>query len=133
MEQALYAEDPRFATHITNHGRHPAKPRIIVGVLGVVVGLALVLLAAFNALIWLGAIGFALMVAGGAWAFTPAQKAVLGAGGPHGGGGRRAPKGGGFREASKGPGARLPRDDGCPAAPEGRRPHGSRSSGRAFY
>ena len=73
MEQALYAEDPRFATHITNHGLHPGKRRIIVGVLGVVIGLALVLLAAFNALIWLGAIGFALMVAGGAWAFTPAR------------------------------------------------------------
>jgi hypothetical protein len=84
MEQALYAEDPRFATHITNHGLHPGKRRIIVGVLGVLVGLALVLLAAFNAMIWLGAIGFALMVAGGAWAFTPAKKSVLGAVGPDG-------------------------------------------------
>ena len=84
MEQALYAEDPRFATHITNHGLHPGKRRIIVGVFGVVVGLALVLLAALNSLIWLGAIGFALMVAGGAWAFTPAKKSVLGAVGPDG-------------------------------------------------
>jgi hypothetical protein len=84
MEQALYAEDPRFATHITNHGLHPGKRRIIIGVLGVVVGLALVLLAAFNSLIWLGAIGFALMVAGGAYAFSPAKKSVLGAVGPDG-------------------------------------------------
>ena len=106
MEQALYAEDPRFATHITNHGLHPGKRRIIVGVLAVVIGLALVLLAAFNALIWLGAIGFALMVAGGAWAFTPAKKSVLGAVGPDGavrrtvsGETRKAgPKSGGFMQ-----------------------------------
>jgi Protein of unknown function (DUF3040) len=84
MEQALYAEDPRFATHITNHGLHPNKRRIIVGVLGVLVGLALVVLGALNSLIWLGAIGFALMVAGGAWAFSPAKKSVLGAVGPEG-------------------------------------------------
>jgi hypothetical protein len=84
MEQALYAEDPRFATHITNHGLHPNKRRIIVGVLGVVIGLALVVLGALNGLIWLGAIGFALMVAGGAWAFSPAKKSVLGAVGPEG-------------------------------------------------
>lgn len=84
MEQALYAEDPRFATHITNHGLHPGKRRIIVGVLGVLAGLALVVLGALNSMIWLGAIGFALMVAGGAWAFSPAKKSVLGAVGPDG-------------------------------------------------
>lgn len=84
MEQALYAEDPRFATHITNHGLHPNKRRIVVGVLGVLAGLALVVLGALNALIWLGGIGFALMVAGGAWAFSPAKKSVLGAVGPDG-------------------------------------------------
>lgn len=84
MEQALYAEDPRFATHITNHGLHPNKRRIVVGVLGVLVGLALVVLGALNAMIWLGAVGFALMVAGGAWAFSPAKKSVLGAVGPDG-------------------------------------------------
>ena len=106
MEQALYAEDPRFATHITNHGLHPGKRRIIVGVFGVVVGLALVLLAALNSLIWLGAIGFALMVAGGAWAFTPAKKSVLGAVGPDGAvrrtvageTGKTGPKSGGFMQ-----------------------------------
>jgi hypothetical protein len=79
MEQALYAEDPQFATHITNHGLHQNKRRMILGGLGVVVGLALVVLAALNSLIWLGAVGFALMVAGGAYAFTPAKKTVLGA------------------------------------------------------
>lgn len=84
MEQALYAEDPRFATHITNHGLHPNKRRIIVGSLGVIAGLALVVLGALNSLIWLGAIGFALMVAGGAWAFTPTKQTVLGAVGPDG-------------------------------------------------
>jgi len=79
MEQALYAEDPQFATHITNHGLHQNKRRMILGGLGVVVGLALVVLAALNSVIWLGAVGFALLVAGGAYAFTPAKKTVLGA------------------------------------------------------
>lgn len=84
MEQALYAEDPRFATHITNHGLHQNKRRIIIGAVGVVAGLALVVLAVLNALIWLGAVGFALMVAGGAYAFTPTKKTVLGTVGPDG-------------------------------------------------
>lgn len=84
MEQALYAEDPRFATHITNHGLHQNKRRIIVGVVGVVAGLALVVMAALYSLIWLGAVGFALMVAGGAYVFSPAKKTVLGAVGEDG-------------------------------------------------
>ncbi|MEO3939127.1 DUF3040 domain-containing protein [Dermatophilaceae bacterium Soc4.6] len=84
MEQALYAEDPRFATHITNHGLHQNKRRMLLGGLGVVAGLALVVLSVLNMLIWLGAVGFALMVAGGAYAFTPTRKAVVGAVGADG-------------------------------------------------
>ncbi|MDQ2781688.1 DUF3040 domain-containing protein [Lapillicoccus sp.] len=103
MEQALYAEDPRFATHITNHGLHPNKRRIVVGVLAVIVGLGLVMLAALNQTIWLGAVGFALMVAGGAWAFSPAKKSVLGAVGPDGSV-RRAATGGGQRQGGQKPG-----------------------------
>ncbi len=84
MEQALYAEDPRFATHITNHGLHQNKRRMIMGAVGVIAGLTLVVLSALNSLIWLGAVGFALMVAGGAYAFTPTKKTVLGAVGEDG-------------------------------------------------
>jgi Protein of unknown function (DUF3040) len=84
MEQALYAEDPRFATHITNHGLHQNKRRMLIGGVGMVAGLALVVLSALNSLIWLGAVGFALMVAGGAYAFTPTRKTVMGAVGPDG-------------------------------------------------
>ncbi|MDQ2757334.1 MAG: DUF3040 domain-containing protein [Actinomycetota bacterium] len=79
MEQALYAEDPRFATHITNHGLHQNKRRMLLGGVGVVAGLTLVVLSALNQLIWLGALGFAIMVAGGAYAFTPTRKKVIGA------------------------------------------------------
>lgn len=84
MEQALYAEDPRFATHITNHGLHQNKRRMIFGAVGVIAGLTLVVLSALYAVIWLGAVGFALMVAGGAYAFSPAKKRVLGAVGEDG-------------------------------------------------
>lgn len=74
MEQALYAEDPRFATRIRSHGDRGAKRRMLVGILAVIVGLGLVFLGVLGQAIWLGAVGFAVMVAGGVWAFAPARK-----------------------------------------------------------
>lgn len=70
MEQALYAEDPRFATKIQSHGSGRSKRRMVLGFAGVVVGLGLVLLAVLNQMVWLGALGFAVMVAGAVYAFT---------------------------------------------------------------
>lgn len=78
MEQALYAEDPQFANRLHKQSsRGPSRRRLAIGVIGMVSGLALVILGAMNALIWLGAIGFALMVAGGVFAFTPAKTAAV--------------------------------------------------------
>ncbi len=74
MEQALYAEDPRFATRIRAHGDGTSKRRMLIGVLAVVAGLGLVFLGVLGQQIWLGAIGFAVMVTGGVWAFAPARK-----------------------------------------------------------
>ena len=42
MEQALYAEDPRFATRIRSHGDRGTKRRMLVGILAVLAGLGLV-------------------------------------------------------------------------------------------
>ncbi|WP_344190137.1 DUF3040 domain-containing protein [Pedococcus aerophilus] len=82
MEQALYAEDPKFASQMQGAGaRAAARRRVAIGVVGVVVGLALVLVGV-NTTMWIGAIGFAVMVAAVAFALTPPRrggKASLGA------------------------------------------------------
>jgi hypothetical protein len=81
MEQALYAEDPKFASQMQGAGaRAAARRRMAIGVVGVLVGLALVLVGV-NTTMWLGAAGFALMVAAVAFALTPPRrgKARLGA------------------------------------------------------
>ena len=81
MEQALYAEDPKFASQMQGAGaRAAARRRVAIGVVGVVVGLALVLVGV-NTTMWIGAIGFAVMVAAVAFALTPPRrgKAALGA------------------------------------------------------
>jgi len=73
MEQALYAEDPRFATRIRTQGLGRSRRRLLLGVLGVLAGLSLVLLGVLQQLVWLGGLGFALMVAGAAFAFAPTR------------------------------------------------------------
>jgi hypothetical protein len=79
MEEALYAEDPRFASRIEKtKSRGLGRGRIVVGVAAGIVGLALIVFAAMTSSIWLGAVGFAAMVGGIVWAITPA-KAKLGA------------------------------------------------------
>jgi hypothetical protein len=107
MEEALYAEDPRFASRIQKtESRHMGRGRIIIGVVAGLTGLALVILSAMSSFIWLGAIGFAVMVAGIAYAVSPARKALHAvpdeggaAASPRGHGkGRQAASHGGFME-----------------------------------
>jgi len=81
MEQALYAEDPKFASQMQGStARARLRRRIMIGALAVIVGLALVVLGVVREAVWLGGVGFALMVAGAAYAITPpkAAKATLG-------------------------------------------------------
>jgi hypothetical protein len=74
MEQALYAEDPKFASQMQGAGaRASARRRMAVGVVGVVAGLALVLVGV-NTTMWIGAIGFAVMVGAVAFALTPPRR-----------------------------------------------------------
>lgn len=86
MEQALYAEDPRFATRIRTHGLGRSRRRILLGVLGLLAGLGLVLLGVLRQQVWIGGVGFALMVAGGVFAFAPrkSETGPVGALGPDG-------------------------------------------------
>jgi hypothetical protein len=82
MEQALYAEDPKFASQMQGSAARARLRRgLTIGAGGVVAGLGLVVLGVVTESIWWGAIGFALMVGGVAYAITPPKgpKAKLGA------------------------------------------------------
>ena len=71
MEQALYAEDPRFATSLVGKTEARARRRrAALGLLFAIVGLGLVVLAVTLHEIWIGGLGFAAMVFGGVWAMT---------------------------------------------------------------
>lgn len=72
MEQALYAEDPRFASNLKkSHHETASKRRAVVGILLALAGLGLVVAGVVLSQIWLGGLGFGAMVLGGAWVFTP--------------------------------------------------------------
>ena len=82
MEQALYAEDPKFASQMQGSAARARLRRgIAIGAAGIIVGLGLVVLGVATESIWWGAIGFALMVGGVAYAISPPKvpKAKLGA------------------------------------------------------
>ncbi|HYO17655.1 MAG TPA: DUF3040 domain-containing protein [Dermatophilaceae bacterium] len=82
MEQALYAEDPKFASQMQGSAARARLRRgLAIGAGGVIAGLGLVVLGVASESIWWGAIGFALMVAGVAYAISPPKvpKANLGA------------------------------------------------------
>jgi hypothetical protein len=86
MEQALYAEDPKFASQMQGAGaRAAARRRMAVGVVGAIVGLAVVIVGVQTQLWVVGAVGFAVMVASVAFALTPQRrKTKLGAVQPDG-------------------------------------------------
>lgn len=73
MEEAIRAEDPRFASQM-NGGRGPGgdRRRMALGIVGALAGLGLVLLG-INTSIWVGVAGFALIVASVALALTPGR------------------------------------------------------------
>jgi hypothetical protein len=64
IEQALYAEDPKFAASVRSVRRRSRTRRaVVLCVLGVVAGLALVLVGLVTNLIALSVVGFVLVVA----------------------------------------------------------------------
>lgn len=82
MEQALYAEDPKFASQMQGSAARARLRKVLaIGAGGVIAGLGLVVLGVVTESIWWGAIGFALMVGGVAYAISPPKvpKAQLGA------------------------------------------------------
>jgi hypothetical protein len=78
MEQALAADDPKFASQMQGRALTSLQHRRwIIGAVGVIAGLGLVLVG-INTTMWVGALGFALMVAAAVYAVTPPRKAKLG-------------------------------------------------------
>lgn len=81
MEEAIRAEDPRFASQMNGRKAGPGgtdRRRIAIGIVGAIIGLGLVLLG-INSTLWIGVAGFVIIVAAVAYAFTPTrQSATLG-------------------------------------------------------
>ncbi len=64
IEQALYAEDPKFASSVRSVRRRSHKRRgIVLSAAGVLVGLALVLVGLIATIVALSVVGFVLIVA----------------------------------------------------------------------
>lgn len=100
MEQALAAEDPKFASQMQSRGLAALqRRRWVVGVIGVLAGLGLVLVGV-NTTMWVGALGFAVMVAAAVYAATPPRKSALGVVGEAGQVHQRSGKGGGRRKGT---------------------------------
>lgn len=105
MEQALAAEDPKFASQMKGSPfSGPRGRRLVVGVLGVLAGLGVILGAVNASLTWLGVVGFALMVAAAAYALSsprgPKLQVVDGGAAPRSGPakGARPRRSGGFMD-----------------------------------
>ena len=78
MEQALYAEDPKFATTLTGRQRGVGSvSRALVAVASVAVGLTLVIVGIVVDQLWLSVIGFVVMFGGVVFAVAaPAARTV---------------------------------------------------------
>jgi hypothetical protein len=69
IEQALYAEDPKFASAVRSARSHSSLRRsIVLCVLGVLVGLGMVLVGLVANVIVLSIVGFLLVVGACGWA-----------------------------------------------------------------
>ena len=74
MEQALYAEDPKFASHMRGVGAAVQRRRYVIAAVGFLVGLGVVLVGVNISNMWVGAIGFLVMVGAVVQAVAPPRK-----------------------------------------------------------
>lgn len=71
MERALYAEDPKFATQLRAAGSpRGSRGRAALGIVAVLIGMGTVLAGVATELVFLGVIGFAVMLVGTVIAVT---------------------------------------------------------------
>jgi hypothetical protein len=99
IEQALYAEDPKFAAAVRSaRTRSRTRRSVVLGVLGVITGLALVLVGLFTTVIVLSVIGFVLLVGACAFIALTLRTRVRGTPPPSSGSaGARVPRQSGLR------------------------------------
>jgi hypothetical protein len=99
IEQALYAEDPKFAAAVRSaRTRSRTRRSIGLGVLGVVAGLALVLVGLLTTVIVLSVVGFVLLVGACGFIAQTLRGRDRGAPAPSGPtGGSRVPRHSGLR------------------------------------
>ncbi len=76
MEQAMYAEDPKFASNMRGRSsRARQRRRYLFGGIGLLVGLVLVVVGVAKSAVPLAVVGFVLMIAGAAFGAAPERKA----------------------------------------------------------
>ncbi|MFD7920405.1 DUF3040 domain-containing protein [Streptomyces sp. NPDC059740] len=76
MERALYAEDPKFATTLEGSGlRSYTRRRVYQAVAGFLVGIALLMAGMVAQVIWLGVVGFLVMLGCAVLAVTSWRRA----------------------------------------------------------
>ncbi len=71
IEQALYAEDPKFVSHVrTSRSRSRSRVRrdVVLCIVGVLLGLGLVLIGLVTTVIAISVVGFVLLVGSSVWA-----------------------------------------------------------------
>lgn len=103
MERQLFADDPRLARAFSPRRTTSRRSgrRILLGLGGVVLGLALLVVAVSLPAVWLGVLAFLVMLAGAVYAVTAPSPSASGQEGSDGGGG-----------GSARPGPAAPRGDG---------------------
>ncbi|GIH23158.1 membrane protein [Acrocarpospora phusangensis] len=105
IEQALYAEDPKWANTVRiSDPRSHYKRRLVKASIGFTLGVVLLMVGVVSNTIWLGVAGFVVMLATCLWGLS-SWKRMNGFGGettspaaPPQGGGRRAGRRPGFME-----------------------------------
>ncbi len=97
IEQALYAEDPKFASAVRSaRGNSRARRSVLLCALGVVLGLGLVLIGLLSTVIAISVVGFVLVVGSAAYgAQSIRSRGTTAAPAPHAG--RRPDRSGGLR------------------------------------
>ncbi|WP_214108202.1 DUF3040 domain-containing protein [Acrocarpospora catenulata] len=102
IEQALYAEDPKWANTVRiSDPRSHYKRRLVKASIGFTLGVVLLMVGVVSNAIWLGVAGFVVMLATCLWGLS-SWKRMNGFGGESGSSAAAPPQGGGRR--SKRPG-----------------------------
>jgi hypothetical protein len=98
IEQALYAEDPKFASSVRSARRHRRfRSSVVLAVFGVLVGLGLVLVGLLTTIVALSVVGFVVLVAAFGYGLQSLRHRGTTSAGNTGSAAQRAPRPGTLR------------------------------------